>query len=276
MIFTDLDGTLLDHETYRWDKAKPALTLCKKLEIPLILASSKTRAEIDTLRFELGLSSPFISENGGGIFFPAESALEPPSDAVLFGEVWKWSLGRSYPELVAALREIRDELYWTIRGFSDMTVEEISALTGLDSERARLAAMREYDEPFIVSNRKEIHRERLIEAAEKRGLMITEGGRFYHLQGFHDKGQALDKLTRWFKTYYDPVKTVALGDGPNDFSMLKRVDYPVLVKSSRSYPELFMEIPSLMTTAETGPAGWNAAVSDILVGKWNRGEQENV
>jgi mannosyl-3-phosphoglycerate phosphatase len=264
LIFTDLDGTLLDHDTYRWDKAKPALALCRKLEVPVILVSSKTRAEMHALHIELGLASPFVSENGGGIFFPAESALEPPSDALLVDGLWKWSLGPPYSKLVAALQDIRDELQWTIRGFSDMTVDEISGLTGLDSVRARLAAMREYDEPFIVSNQEGVDRERLIQAAAKRGFKVTEGGRFYHLHGACDKGQALDKLARWFKTYYGPVETVALGDGPNDFTMLKRVDHPVLVKSSQAYPDLFKEIPSLKTTQETGPAGWNAAVSALL------------
>lgn len=267
LIFTDLDGTLLDHDTYRWEKAEPALALCRKLEVPLILASSKTRSEMNVLRLELGLASPFISENGGGIFFPAECELEPPSDALLIDDYWKWSLGPPYPELVAALQDIRNELHWTISGFSDMTVDEISRLTGLDSERARLAAMREYDEPFIVSKSEEVDKERLIEAAAKRGLQVTEGGRFYHLHGACDKGEALDRLTRWFRTRRGPVKTMALGDSPNDLSMLRRVDYPVLVRSSRAYPDLLKEIPYLKTTAEKGPAGWNAAVSDLLIGK---------
>ncbi|MFH1490792.1 MAG: HAD-IIB family hydrolase, partial [Pseudomonadota bacterium] len=78
MIFTDLDGTLLDHETYEWKEAEPALNRCKLLRIPLILVSSKTRAEINVIRNELGLTAPFISENGGGIFFPPEETHEPP------------------------------------------------------------------------------------------------------------------------------------------------------------------------------------------------------
>jgi len=70
LIFTDLDGTLLDHDTYGWEEALPALDLCRRLGVPVILVSSKTRAEMDVLQNRLGLSAPFISENGGGIFFP--------------------------------------------------------------------------------------------------------------------------------------------------------------------------------------------------------------
>jgi mannosyl-3-phosphoglycerate phosphatase len=269
LIFTDLDGTLLDHDTYRWDEAQPALSLCRKQGVPVILVSSKTRAEIHALHVELGLAAPFVYENGGGIFFPLESALEPPAEALLIDGLRKWPLGSPYPELVAALREIREELRWTIRGFSDMTVGEISRLTGLDPERARLAAMREYDEPFTVLSREGVDRERLDKAAARRGLRVTEGGRFFHLHGACDKGQALDKLVHWYEKSCGPAKIMALGDGPNDFTMLKRADYPVLVKSSQTYPELFKEIPSLKGTEEAGPAGWNAAVKAVLAVEHN-------
>jgi len=84
VVFTDLDGTLLDHQTYEWEEAKPALNRCKALQVPLILVSSKTRAEMDVLRHELGLISPFISENGGGIFFPEEGSDPVPPDTVRF------------------------------------------------------------------------------------------------------------------------------------------------------------------------------------------------
>ena len=83
VIFTDLDGTLLDHNSYGWEKAEPALRLCRESRIPLILVSSKTRSEIRALQQELGLSSPFVSENGGGVFFPKEGKHPHPSDAVL-------------------------------------------------------------------------------------------------------------------------------------------------------------------------------------------------
>jgi len=267
LIFTDLDGTLLDHDTYGWEKAKPALALCRELRVPVILVSSKTRAEMNVSRLELNLDSPFISENGGGIFFPAEGAFKPPPEARFAEGLWRWSLGISYPVLVAALHDIRDELGWAIRGFSDMTGDEIAELTGLDPAGAGLAAMREYDEPFIVSGEVRLDRKRLEEAASRRGVLVTKGGRFYHLHGASDKGEAVDKLARWFQASHGPAKTVALGDSPNDFTMLERVDYPVLVRSSRQYPELAEKIPFLIKTQERGPAGWNAAVSALLLGE---------
>jgi mannosyl-3-phosphoglycerate phosphatase len=264
VIFTDLDGTLLDHETYGWEEAKPALNLCRTLKVPLILVSSKTRAEMNVLRRELGLTSPFISENGGGIFFPEEGSHPIPPDSVVENGLWKWSLGFPYQALVKALREIRDELGWKIRGFSDMSLEEISDLTGLDLESSRLASLREYDEPFILVEEDKRDPHVLYDAAKQKGLNITSGGRFYHLHGKNDKGVSVDKLVAWYGEKHSRVMTMALGDSPNDFSMLKRVTHPVLVRSSRLFPELQALIPGLQVTKEKGPRGWNAAVLEML------------
>lgn len=264
MIFTDLDGTLLDHDTYEWEEAKPALERCKQLDVPLILVSSKTRAEMEILHKALGLTSPFISENGGGIFFPEEERRPVPHDTRLAKGLWKWSLGLPYESLVESLREIREELGLDIRGFSDMSLEEISHLTGLDQDASRLASLREYDEPFIVVGEAENDARVLDEAATRRGLHLTRGGRFYHLQGKNDKGEAVEKLIAWYGEHHAQVFSIALGDSPNDFNMLKRVDHPVLVRSSGHFPELQEMIPGLIVTKEIGPKGWNTVVLEVL------------
>lgn len=263
VIFTDLDGTLLDHISYGWEDAEPALKLCERLHIPIIPASSKTRAEMELIRHELGLTSPFISENGGGVFFPNKGPRAP--DGTIFAEnLWKMSLGIPYDFLVKCLGEIRDELGWNIRGFSQMTPEEISHQTGLDLQAARLAATREFDEPFMVLDRKNMDVDALYDAARRKDLNITMGGRFYHLQGKNDKGVAVDKVISWYREYHPQVLTIALGDSPNDFSMLERVDHPVLIRSSRDFPGIQDLIPGLRVTQEMGPKGWNSALLEIL------------
>ncbi len=270
VIFTDLDGTLLDHETYGWEEAKPALNLCKSYRIPVILTSSKTRAEMNALIIDLGLSSPFISENGGGIFFPKEIGEKTPDGTKFAHGLWQLSLGTPYQSLVEDLREIRDELGWPIRGFSEMPPEEISRFTGLNLAESRLAGQREYDEPFVLLNDKgDRDSAPLHEAAKRRGLTITEGGRFYHLKGTFDKGEAVDKLIAWYRGFHADLLTIALGDSPNDFGMLKRVDCPVLIRSARVFPGLERDIPGLVVTKEKGPKGWNAAVLDIFKNKLN-------
>ncbi len=264
IIFTDLDGTLLDHDTYDWQEARPALQLCRRRGVPVVLVSSKTSAEMEGLRQEMDLPDPFISENGGGIFFPAGTGAEPPAAAVSSGALWKLSLGVPYPHLVAALREIRTELGWSIRGFSDMPAAEIARLTGLDPAAAALAARREFDEPFLVERPEIPDENALARAAAKRGLRVTAGGRFLHLKGLHHKGKAMGTVLAWYRRKHTRPVAAALGDSPNDFPMLERADFPFLIQSRRSYPELQRRLPRLTVTRQSGPRGWNSAVLDLL------------
>ena len=276
VIFTDLDGTLLDHDTYQWDMAKPALGMCKRLHIPIVMVSSKTRAEMDILRKKVGLSSPFISENGGGIFFPAEGLEDAPAGTIIAKNIFKWEMGTPYGILIKALGEIRDELGLPIRGLSEMSVEEISRLTNLDLEEARLAATRDFDEPFIIPGHQNIDTNALEKAAQKRGLQITTGGRFFHILGKNDKGGAVNALISWYKQSHPYLFSIALGDSPNDFSMLRQVDQAILVRSSTKHPTIAKEIPGIKVTLEKGPKGWNTAILELLDKKIQGGISNNV
>ena len=264
VIFTDLDGTLLDHETYGWKEAESALDACRSRGIPVSMVSSKTRAEMETLGADLGISAPFVSENGGGIFFPQQALQEPPREAVLTDDLYVWALGPPHRVLVEALKAIREELGWRMRGFSEMSIEEISALTGLDHETCRLAAQREYDEPFVLEASHVGSPLLLEKAAEARGLRVSLGGRFYHLHGKNDKAEAVRKLISWYKKRSPRLFTIGLGDSPNDFSMLKETTHPVLIRSDRRFPDLEQTIPGLRITAQSGPRGWNTAVLELI------------
>ncbi len=74
----------------------------------------------------------------------------------------------------------------------------------------------------------------------------------------------MDMIISLYKQTHDRVTSIALGDSPNDFPMLERADYPVLIRSEHDYSELKDRIPSLRFTLERGPVGWNSAVLDIL------------
>ena len=70
VIFTDLDGTLLDARNYSWRAAQPALDQLRRRRVPVVFCTSKTRAEILPLREELRNADPFVAENGGAIYVP--------------------------------------------------------------------------------------------------------------------------------------------------------------------------------------------------------------
>jgi mannosyl-3-phosphoglycerate phosphatase family protein len=261
IVFTDLDGTLLDSFSYSFEKALPALELLKKGNIPLVLCSSKTRAEIEHYRIALGNDHPFISENGGGIFIP-KGYFGVEASCVSFHietedgyELIR--LGASYPDLRKAIGELRREGY-AIRGFGDMTEHEIARLANMSISEARMAKERNFDEPFLFEGT-EGEVMRLTDAIQEKGVHITQG-RFFHLLGNSDKGKAISILKGFYRKKYDEILTVAIGDSPNDIPMLKEVHYPIIVQKPDGHHDPRIDIPNLLKAEGVGPEGWNRAL----------------
>ena len=194
MIVTDLDGTLLDHDTYACDAGRAGLDLLARRGVPVILSSSKTRAEIAAIQRELELRHPCISENGGGLFIPDDYfAFLPGIVRRVQGGV-ALEFGSPYRDVVAALHWAATRLHIQVAGFSDMSAEDIAALCNLSVAQARLAKLREYDEPFRIVRSVPSARSRLRAALRARGFGYTRGGRFDHVTGGTDKGVALAAL----------------------------------------------------------------------------------
>jgi mannosyl-3-phosphoglycerate phosphatase len=263
IVFTDLDGTLLDAETYAFDASREALDALRARSVPLIPASSKTRAEIERLRADLDHHHPFIVENGGGMFIPKGYFDFPLEGAVLRGPYQVIEFGLPYAALRLALKEIAHALNCRVRGFGDMTTEEVAERMGLSSSDALLAKQREYDEPFIVESVPlpvdEIHCK-----AEARGLRCTSGGRFYHLMGPNDKGSACRYLIDCYRRRFGAITTVGIGDSLNDLTMLAEVDRPLLVQRADGTYDPGVTLSSLTRAQGVGPQGWNRAILSVL------------
>lgn len=263
VIFTDLDGSLLDAQTYSFDAAREALDALRARSIPLIPASSKTRVEIERLRNSLDHHHPFIVENGGGMFIPKGYFDFPLEGAVLRGPYQVIELGLPYVALRLALKEIAHALNCGVRGFGDMTAEEVAERMGMSSSDALLAKQREYDEPFIVESVPSPIDEIRSKAAA-RGLRCTSGGRFDHLMGPSDKGVACRYLIDCYRRRYGAITTVAIGDSLNDLSMLAAVDRPMLVQRADGTHDPRVMLSTLVRTQGIGPQGWNRAILSVL------------
>lgn len=252
LVFSDLDGTLLDHHTYSFAAASEALGALRSNAIPLILTTSKTFSEVVEIQKEMGILEPCIVENGAGIFIPASSEL---ASTLPFKEEWiKISKAYSYIELRMFFVEMKRD--FAIRGFGDMSVEEVMERTGLESSSATNAMKRDFSEPFIIEDESLVPL--LKGEANKEGLDVLKGGRFYHLVSlFQDKANAMNSLTDMYQKYYNTAFTkVALGDSANDFTMLKNADVGVLVPlHDGSFAAL--DDANVLRAKYPGPVGWN-------------------
>jgi len=259
VVFSDLDGTLLDHDTYDWSPARPALEALQRRGIRLVLCSSKTRAEMRQLARAMDLDAPLIVENGGGIWLPPSWPHPLPPSATPADDGWVVRLGADAGALAAALPAIARTVGTALRGIPSMTVEELADRTGLSRERAALAMQREFSLPFVSDTPVTV--DALDEAARAHGLQVTRGGRFFHLLGPSDKGRAVRLVADWLGA---PVTdaTLGFGDALNDLPLLQAVAIPVIMPrpDGTPHPALVDALPHARIAPAPGPAGWNAAV----------------
>ncbi len=269
ILFTDLDGCLLDNNTYAFDEARPALEALRSENIPVILVSGKTRAEIEPLRERLNHHHPFIVENGAAVFVPLDTFDFPLERSRRRSSYHTIELGTPYALLRDVLRQIEEAVGTPLRGFGDLSVEEVMTNTGLSREDALRAMLREFDEPFLVNGPPKLIEE-VCRQIVTRGLNWTRGGRFFHLTGTNDKGRAAQILLRCYKRQGrlanppDDIETIGIGDSLNDLPLLLTVDRPVLVQKPDGSYDPDINLPNLIRAPGIGPAGWNRAVLELL------------
>lgn len=266
IVITDLDGTLLDEASYDVLPARPALARLRGLGIPVVFCTSKTLAETVHIQESLSVRDPFIVENGGAVYFRPGQLRGGPLPVQRTGNWERFSLGIPYIRLAAALRDLGDQAGLALRGFADLSILEVAQACGLSLEAAARAKDRQYDEPFQVQSEDGAGYTRLESLAHADGLRIHRGGRFHHLSGPHDKGQAVTVLLAALHTPARGIRSVGIGDSPNDLPMLERVDQPVVVQRPTGTwdPFLLSRLPAAYRAEGVGPAGWNAAVLDLL------------
>lgn len=266
IIFTDLDGTFLDYDTYSFGALEHILVRLEELEVPLIFCSSKTRAEVEAVRQKCNNPHPFISENGGGVFIPEGYFPFSIQGSISQGEYKVVRLGAAYAEMVEALRQASATTGVSVRGFNDMTPEEVALECNLSIKEAQLAQQREFDEPFYVLTQEEEAERRLCKAIEKSGYHCTRGSRFFHILGKSDKGKAVHLLISFYGKVKSSIITISLGDSLNDLPMLRETDSAVLVqKSNGGYDEeVLRAMPNIILAPAPGPQGWAYALSNFL------------
>ncbi|MGK9174184.1 mannosyl-3-phosphoglycerate phosphatase-related protein [Yokenella regensburgei] len=262
LVFSDVDGTLMDNHTGEWQAAAPWLTRLRDQQIPLILCSSKTAAEMVAIQRILGLQGlPFIAENGAVIQLD-----EHWQDSADYPRIIQ---GASHDEIFSVLSQLRERDGVKFTALSELDEHALEEVTGLPPAQAGLARLQEASETVIWRDSDE-QLETFNTTLASLGLRFVQGARFWHvLDERAGKDRAVNWLTRQYHHYHNRAfTTLGLGDGPNDAPLLDNVDFAIVVKGlNRQGIELRDDTPSRVyhTTLE-GAAGWREGMDHMLGG----------
>lgn len=263
LVFSDMDGTLLNHHDYSVDAAMPMLKQLEDDGIPVIFNTSKTFAELITLVQQLNNRHPFIVENGSAIAVP-DDYFDEFFDSEMVTTACQHSgyqvivLGQEIELIHAYLEEVQPEAI----NFVQCSIEQAMQLTGLSDSQARAAQNRQYSVPLYFEDTQQ--EQEFAEHASSAGFGILKGGRFLHILGHCEKGTSMLYLKQLYERFSGTtMRVIALGDSHNDQDMLERSDVAVIVKSP-SNAEIHLLNTDPVYTRQYAPEGWVEGVKLAL------------
>lgn len=263
VVFANLDSVLFERGIGPADPARHAITALAVHHVPLVLCSSRTRAEIELVQQKLGLPHPFISENGSAVYVPPGYFPQAPASAVVRSGYHVIETGIPYRDVVSTLHRLARQLHVGIESFSQMSVEEVSRAYGLSLLDARLAKLRDHAEPFRFTDATPKARARLLHALSSVGFQCLDDGRFYHALARVDVAARV-RLLKSLYTDSRPVVVAGVSDRLDDLPILQQMDVSVVVQGGRATAELFRALPHTSLTRMTEQAGWTEAMNSLV------------
>jgi mannosyl-3-phosphoglycerate phosphatase len=267
VLFSDIDGTLIDIFTGQFNTTAKFVNQLREYGIPLVLCSSKTEAEQMELRRMATLSDPFIVENGGAVFIPLGYFESIPNHESKYSIIETDNfqiieLGKPASQIRSELQKIRASSQFKFKSLSDLSIDEISIVTKMPADAISRMIQRKYGETIVEIKNDDLPG--FVTKVQDFGLKVIFGGRFFDITGGNDKGMAVKILVDLYRRKYGgDVVFFGIGDSKNDESMLKFVDFPMLVqRPDGTWHDL--KIDGLDKLNGIGPDGWILGFNKII------------
>ncbi len=255
IIFTDLDGSLLHRDNFKFDEIKDYLKNLIDDGIIIIPNTSKTENEIEEFLKELGSELPFISENGSSIHGLNLINNNFPNKIVL---------SRNKQELAEIFNsKVPEKLKTKCKFISDMNLKEQTNILGLKEHNLRNALNRKYTIPFLFEGNKNEQNE-LIKILKTLTLTMQEGGRVLNLGDNTNKSKSMNQVLKIYRKVENKIKVIAVGDNLNDLDMLRNSDIPCLVFNDQ-FKQDQINIDNLIVSNKPSPEGWADVIKTALV-----------
>ncbi|MEH6816955.1 MAG: HAD-IIB family hydrolase [Pseudoalteromonas distincta] len=263
IIFTDLDGTLLDHADYNTNNISELLQQLQNAHIPVVFNTSKTFCEVIELKNDLNIQQPFIVENGAAVFIPEDYFELKPIGCKKVGAYWCYAMAKPLSSLLNDLNTLKADYKAHYKLFSDLSSEQISELTGLNDAQARRAQTRDYSDPLYWYGNDELLTA-FVNDVEALGYDIKIGGRFIHIAKNTDKSAAQQWLVKQFTHHFRKSLTViALGDSDNDKQMLEHANIAIIIANPASKKPVKLSHNKARYSQSPAPLGWIEEITSL-------------
>lgn len=223
LLFTDLDGTLLNKDSFDYTDASILLRNCIKEGIKIIPNSSKTELELKEFCKDASLPFVFICENGACIH-----GLDKINNKLKKKIILSRTKDEVFKSFISKVDKNLNELCCFIH---NLPLEEQIKILGLPKDKISNALNRKYSIPLIFKGGIK-DRKKLNEQVKSLNLKMQDGGRILNLGDNVSKGQAMNlfvkKLSKLTNKKY---VLIGVGDNDNDLDMLDSCDYPCVVKN---------------------------------------------
>lgn len=226
ILFTDLDGTLLDSQKQIGRYTREMLDAWSKAGHKLVLCSGRDINSVTSVKDYLHLSYPgmyLIGYNGGQILDCStgktiyRTALAPKQIAHIMSEAKRHGIHcHTYTDTHIIAPFDDEELHYYQRVIKTPVIFSEDAREVMDKGACKCIAIELHDKEKIETFRKS-----LIPFAEKEGITMIYSNPYY-LEIFPSasgKGAAVKKLCEILSI--NPVLSVAAGDAQNDISMIE-------------------------------------------------------
>ena len=265
VIFTA--SNLLGSSTRAAPPASEALREIERRNVPLVLSSRGTRAELEPLRRKIGHAHPFITEGGGGLFIPDAYFSMRLEGAKRVGRYLCVPFGRSSQEAGAAIENIARQAGAEVVRYAEMNARDIASNTGMTERNAEGSREREFSERFFFAGNADLAASPFEKIASQHHWQIRRFEPFCELCSGNDEGKAVRYLMRVYReALRSRVRSVAVGASFEDFTLLAASDQAFIVSpSSDSFDKkLLSRLPNAARINLPGAVGWNQALLKVL------------
>ena len=127
-----------------------------------------------------------------------------------------------------------------------------------------MLAKKRYHSIPIQFNGTESEKNEFFNIINEAGLTIQTGGRIMNICDNTNKSKAMTKTIQLIKDEMNnEIITIGVGDNQNDIEMLKKSDYPCLVKND-NFDSSLVNIENLIKSSEPSPLGWADVIKTAI------------